>query len=94
MAVCTAVPVHCCHDASGIDVVDFTAAVVKVRCSIPSSCVSLKCKSARNACVCRSMSSSLHDMHTDLPTYLSQMKYYERMLKVKERQQHVQEVSA
>lgn len=38
------------------------------------------------------MSSSLHDMHTDLSTYVSQMKYYERMQKVKERQQHVQEV--
>ena len=39
------------------------------------------------------MSSSLHDMHTDLPTYVSQVKYYERMQKVKERQQHVQEAS-
>ena len=39
------------------------------------------------------MGSSLHDMHTDLPTYVSQMKYYERMQKVKERQQHVQEAS-
>ena len=35
---------------------------------------------------------SMHDMPVDLATYVSQMKYYERMHKVKEREQHVQEV--
>ena len=45
-------------------------------------------------CLCRSMNtSSLHDMPADLATYVSQLKYYERMHKVKEREQHVQEVS-
>lgn len=32
-------------------------------------------------------------MPSDLATYVSQLKYYERMHKVKEREQHVQEVS-
>lgn len=35
---------------------------------------------------------SLHEMPADLATYVSQMKYYERMHKVKEREQHIQEV--
>ncbi len=36
---------------------------------------------------------SMHELPTDLATYISQMKYYERMHKVKEREQHIQEVS-
>lgn len=45
------------------------------------------------AAVCRSMNTlSLQDMPIDLATYVSQMKYYERMHKVKEREQHIQEV--
>lgn len=45
------------------------------------------------AAVCRSVNTlSLQDMPIDLVTYVSQMKYYERMHKVKEREQHVQEV--
>lgn len=46
------------------------------------------------AAFCRKMhTSSLHDMPADLATYVSQQKYYERMHKVKEREQHIQEVS-
>ena len=37
--------------------------------------------------------SSLHAMPSDLATYVSQLKYYERMHKVKEREQHIQEVN-
>ncbi|DBA89248.1 TPA: hypothetical protein ACH3X1_016389 [Trebouxia sp. C0004] len=41
----------------------------------------------------RSMySNSMQELPTDLATYISQMKYYERMHKVKEREQHIQEV--
>lgn len=44
--------------------------------------------------ICRSLKpGSLQDMPTDLATYVSQMKYYERMHKVKEREQHIQEVT-
>ena len=43
---------------------------------------------------CRKMqTNSLHDMPADLAAYVSQQKYYERMHKVKEREQHIQEVS-
>ena len=35
----------------------------------------------------------MQELPTDLATYISQMKYYERMHKVKEREQHIQEVS-
>jgi hypothetical protein len=46
------------------------------------------------ACFCRSMhANSLQELPADLATYISQMKYYERMHKVKEREQHIQEVS-
>ena len=46
------------------------------------------------ACFCRSMhTNSMQELPTDLATYISQMKYYERMHKVKEREQHIQEVS-
>ncbi len=46
------------------------------------------------ACSCRSMhTNSMQELPTDLATYISQMKYYERMHKVKEREQHIQEVS-
>ena len=38
--------------------------------------------------------SSLHELPAELSTYISQMKYYERMHKVKEREQHIQEVHA
>ena len=45
--------------------------------------------------VCRTMqTSSLHELPAELSTYISQMKYYERMHKVKEREQHIQEVNA
>lgn len=44
--------------------------------------------------LCRIMNTnSMHDMPSDLAKYVSQLKYYERMQKVKEREQHVQEVS-
>lgn len=35
---------------------------------------------------------SMHELPADMATYISQMKYYERMHKVKEREQHIQEV--
>ena len=42
---------------------------------------------------CRAQhTSSMHELPAELSTYISQMKYYERMHKVKEREQHIQEV--
>lgn len=35
----------------------------------------------------------MQELPTDFATYISQLKYYERMHKVKEREQHIQEVS-
>ena len=35
----------------------------------------------------------MQELPTDLATYISQMKFYQRMHKVKEREQHIQEVS-